>query len=264
MTQQGRERKKAQSSPVPERSIADGTPARVAGENPITRANVPTDSGRHRASGPPSVSNAPVGTGGHHFSCHEPCHDDRGLRPTNKTGAGVGLSGRGGSLSVESRERFVHHPGRPEYALEDGHHVFPEPVGVLPEVDPGTEDAESVDGAATGRRPGVTTHLRSHLPRRRSCRRHFLDPPSAPPCPIAAQGVSWRQSSASSRSRAASAPRATSSGSWISPVIASRVASPLAPARAPFRAASNRLALARVRRGQVRAAKVRVGAASLK
>jgi len=63
----------------------------------------------------------------------------------------AGRKGRGGRAAsgVERLEDVVDHEGRPEDALEDRAQVVPERIRLLPEVDPGAEDAQAVDRAST-------------------------------------------------------------------------------------------------------------------
>ena len=71
-----------------------------------------------------------------------------------------------GTLGVSTGERLEHrvdHPGGPEEPLEDREDVLPEAVCLLPEPDPGPEDAQGIDRpSARGPCAGVA-HRRSHL-----------------------------------------------------------------------------------------------------
>ena len=52
-------------------------------------------------------------------------------------------------------EDLVDHECRPDEPLQDGPDVLPEPLGLLPEIHPCAEDAETVERTAAGEAPGV-------------------------------------------------------------------------------------------------------------
>ncbi len=56
----------------------------------------------------------------------------------------------GGSGS-QGGEDLVDHPGWPEDTLDEGEHVLPERIGLLEVIHKGSEDAQAVDRASTGR-----------------------------------------------------------------------------------------------------------------
>src|SRR5687767_8080117 len=62
------------------------------------------------------------------------------------------------ALPVERSQGLVDHVGGPEEPLEDRVGVLPETVCLLPVVDPGAEDAEPVDRAASRRGSSVVAH----------------------------------------------------------------------------------------------------------
>jgi hypothetical protein len=89
---------------------------------------------------------------------------------SRRAGGGCGAGLRRSPAAAEGLEDLIDHERRPEQALDDRQQVLPEPIGLLPEVDQGPEDAQTVDRAAASRRAQSNESVHRWANRPRSCR----------------------------------------------------------------------------------------------